>query len=189
MPVFTSGGGQVGSAQINDGSIVNADINTNAAIALSKLASLPLSLIHDETFTDTDTTIASATFAAKKYLKVFFYCAGSGAGAQTMTVNNDTGANYDRSFGTDGGAFTEATAQANISLNAGNALAFEWMMFDIINIATLPKLIVGDIVQAGAQVYQQFNVWNNTTDAITSLQFTNGANFASGARLIIFGAD
>lgn len=189
MPVFTSGGGQVSSAQINDGAIVNADINANAAIALSKLASLPLSLIHDETFSDTDTTIASAAFTSKKYLKVFFYCAGSGAGAQTMTVNSDAGANYDRSFGTDGGAFTEATAQGNISLNGGNAQAFEWMMFDIINISTLPKLIVGDIVLSGAQVYQQFNVWNNTTDAITSLQFQNAANFATGARLLVFGAD
>lgn len=38
MPIFTGGGSQVGSAQINDDSIVNADINSAAAIARTKLA-------------------------------------------------------------------------------------------------------------------------------------------------------
>lgn len=38
MPVFTSGGSQVGSEQINDDSIVNADINSAAGIERRKLA-------------------------------------------------------------------------------------------------------------------------------------------------------
>ena len=38
MAFLTSGGSNVGSAQINDGAIVNADVNAAAAIAQSKLA-------------------------------------------------------------------------------------------------------------------------------------------------------
>jgi hypothetical protein len=38
MPIFQSGGGQVGSSQITDDSIVNADINSAAQIAMSKIA-------------------------------------------------------------------------------------------------------------------------------------------------------
>lgn len=38
MPYYVGGGSQVGSAEITDGAIVNADINSAAAIALTKLA-------------------------------------------------------------------------------------------------------------------------------------------------------
>jgi hypothetical protein len=38
MGIFTGGGSQVGSAQINDGAIVNADVNAAAGIAQSKIA-------------------------------------------------------------------------------------------------------------------------------------------------------
>ena len=40
MPVFTGGGSAVGSAEINDGAIVNADVNAAAAIAQSKIAGI-----------------------------------------------------------------------------------------------------------------------------------------------------
>lgn len=40
MPVFTGGGSSVGTAEINDGAIVNVDVNAAANIALTKLAGL-----------------------------------------------------------------------------------------------------------------------------------------------------
>ena len=60
MPVFTGGGSAVGSAEINDGAIVNADVNAAAAIALTKLAGLvgnPGSFISIEQTTGTSVNV------------------------------------------------------------------------------------------------------------------------------------
>lgn len=56
MGFFTGGGSQVGSAQINDGSIVNADVNAAAAIAQSKLG--------DNLGDDTDICNVELSYAA-----------------------------------------------------------------------------------------------------------------------------
>lgn len=69
MPVFFGGAANVGSAEIVDGAIVNADINAAAAIALTKIASLignPGGLISIET--TTGVTHSLTTVAGQKVL-------------------------------------------------------------------------------------------------------------------------
>lgn len=81
-----SGGGVVGSAQITDGAIVNADINAAAAIALTKLSGLvgnPGSFISIET--TTGTTHSLTTVANQR---VFVFAKGNVAtgGGSNRTV-------------------------------------------------------------------------------------------------------
>ncbi len=69
MPIFNSGGGQVGSSQITDGAIVNADVNAAAAIALSKLEGMignPGDFLSIET--SVGTTHSLTTVAGQKVL-------------------------------------------------------------------------------------------------------------------------
>lgn len=61
MGIFQSGGSQVGSAQITDNSIVNADINSAAAIARTKLAN-PLLLKVRKSSNQTLGAMAVVTF-------------------------------------------------------------------------------------------------------------------------------
>lgn len=85
MGFFTGGGSQVGSAQINDNSIVNADINSAAAIERRKLASglvlrvtksanqalgAEAQITFDTEAVDTLTAFASNVFTAPRAMNV-----------------------------------------------------------------------------------------------------------------------
>lgn len=89
MPIFQSGGGQVGSSQITDGSIVNADINSAAAIAQSKLAG-GADTVADVAFIETTagTTHSLTTVAGQRVLVFAFGNLNDGGGAaRTIALN------------------------------------------------------------------------------------------------------
>ena len=105
------------SAHIIDGSIVNADINASAAIALSKLASCPLARSGHtgtqaaSTISDFDTEVANNTAVAANTAKIS-YCST----ASTKLATIETSATADQSnaeivaaveAGTDSNTFTD----------------------------------------------------------------------------------
>lgn len=82
MPVFTSGGSAVGTGEINNGAIINEDINANAAIDQKKFASpvlvkatksanqalslAPALLTFDTEVTDVDNAFASSVYTSPR---------------------------------------------------------------------------------------------------------------------------
>ena len=83
-PNPTIGSGKVTSTHILDGTIVNADINASAAIALSKLATDPLARAN-HTGTQTLSTISDAGTAAAKNIP-----ATGNASATQVVYGSDT---------------------------------------------------------------------------------------------------
>ena len=100
-PNPTIGSGKVTSTHILDGTIVNADINASAAIALSKLATDPLARAN-HTGTQTLSTISDAGTAAAKNIP-----ATGNASATQVVYGSDTRLTDSRSpSGSAGGGLT-----------------------------------------------------------------------------------
>lgn len=187
MPVLNSGGSLVTSDSIVDGSIVNADINAAANIALSKLNNPAYVTLADVTLSGVNTVIDSGAFAAKSILKILVFSAGHAVAASWgITFNNDSGANYNTSISENGGAAGTSAANTQIPL-AGSALTDVGMAaIDVINIATLKKMAVG--LQM-TEVYCRTigGQWENVADPITQVKAIATNNFAIGSRLVVLG--
>ena len=101
MAFLTAGGSQIGSSNITDGAIVNADINAGAAIAQSKLAGITGAsgqLMNMEIMTATPYSLT--TFANEKIL-VFGTCKGGGLRTIDLKYNGVTKSSHTDQIGTD----------------------------------------------------------------------------------------
>lgn len=189
MPVFTGGGSNVGSAEINDGAIVNADINANAAIGMSKLAAPPLETLADVTLGGVATSIDSGTFTAKTFLEVHVIIPSI---ASTSTVsarfNGDAGTNYEWGVFDNGGAAVNSSAQTQIPLLAGSTLAYSYFRMTIQNITALRKTYTGNGSFGNGNSILSGN-WNNTASQVTQINIFATANFPAGTRLIVKGTN
>lgn len=133
MPIFQSGGGQVGSSQITDDSIVNADVNSAAAIAQAKLAGA----------VDADTDIIKAelsyssthsltTVAGQKVVVIASFRPDGAAGLTTAALKYNGVTKHSASVGSnsDGQMVTlmyseipgAATANITLTTSAGTLL-------------------------------------------------------------------
>lgn len=129
MPIFIGGGGTTTSSTIVDNEIVNADINSAAAIAQSKLG------VSTDQNTDivavqesTDALLSLVTVADQRVVvHVVGECVSSGAaGVVTLAYNGVTKQEHDVKYSnTQGGAFSlmyteiPGAATANITVAGG----------------------------------------------------------------------
>ena len=148
------------------------------------------------TLGSTADTIAVSSFGARKYLQVLFMPIDSGQLNVTMTFNSDTGSNYATRSSDNGAADGSAVSQANIAIIGAATVRPTFCKFDIINIATYPKMGYGfrlDQTASGAgtapsKTEMSFK-WHNTSNQITTITLTNGGtgDFASGTELVVLG--
>lgn len=187
MAFLQSGGSVVGSAQITDGAIVNADINANAAIALSKIANPPYAVLADVTLGTLGVTLDTGTFTAKTNLRIIVASAGHAVAATlALTLNNDTGANYAYSISENGAASATSGAASSIALRNSALIEAGLVVLDLINITTIKKRLTGSGVN---DIYAHTigGSWNNTASQVTRVTVTASNNFAVGSRIIVLG--
>lgn len=185
MAFLQSGGSVVGSAQINDGAIVNADVNAAAAIAATKLSGLPYQVIGDITLGSTGNTLELTSLPARTFLRCIMFAPSTASSQVSLNFNGDVAANYDRSYSIDGGGTTPATAQSTILMETAAQTATRLWTVDIINVATSPKLVRG-FGQYSHRFYESGGAWNNSSVQIDRITF-NATTFAIGSRLIVMG--
>lgn len=139
-------------------------------------------------------TMATPTFAAKKYLKIV-YLAHSG-GSVTLTpyirFNGDAATNYQYRASENAGADVVGTSQTGFQMgsNALQGLIGELL---VINEAAYHK--VGSGVECFWDASNLYRItyaakWNNTAQQITQVSFVATAgSFQAGSEIIVYGRD
>lgn len=191
MPLIGAGGSIVSSANIVDGTIVNADVSASAAIAASKLSGLPYGLLDYQSLSSPAATITSATFTAKKFIRVIARVTSlASTGILQIRFNGDSGSNYNDSRAEQQAAATSDALDTRWNLETVNATGDRLVILDIYNVATLSKKGHG-ITNKGQQIAESVGEWVNTTDAITSITLLNngGGNLGAGSEMTILGMD
>lgn len=190
MPQISSGGSTVGSAQIVDNEIINADVNTAANIAISKLATGPMTKLATATLGADATTLSSGTITAKKHLHVVMYCAGNATADLGIQFNGDTAANYEWVVTKDGAAVTSNAADSKIKFGSGSETEVSLVEFDIYNASATVKMVSG-IRTTGHEVYTFSGKWTNTAAQITSIvaMLDSAGNILSGSYIEVWGRD
>lgn len=185
MVFLQSGGSVVGSAQITDGAIVNADVNAAAAIEATKLSGLPYQVIGDVTLGSTGNTLQLTGLSARTFLRCIVFVPSTASSQMSLTFNGDGGANYNRNYAVDDGSTTRAVAQGSILMETAVRTTARFWVIDIINVATTRKMV---IAQGTWDDRPQFVTgdWTNTTDQISQITFS-ATTFAVGSRLIVMG--
>lgn len=189
MAFLTSGGSQVTSGNIVDGSILNADINSAAGISMSKLDNPPLLELADVTLGGAGLTINSGAIAAKRFIRILLEITGNAtAVTNLLRFNGDSSANYSRTISANSAGATNNTAQTFIEIEGSGSTTRKFYVIDIINVASLPKIV---IVNGGNQGNMQhcIGTWNNTADLISSIEISAVTNLSVGTRMQVFGND
>ena len=154
----------------------------------------------------TGNSLSSGTISAKKYLWVQAYLEQSGSGdtGNICRFNSDSGSNYTVRYSENGGSDTTSTSRSNIVTGAnsgtnGAGEAFFINMF-IINKSDKEKLIIGKLVDTDAGAgdgtapgkSEFVGKWDNTSDSITNITWTNSggsATWATTSYLKVWGFD
>lgn len=154
----------------------------------------------------TGNSLSSGTISAKKYLWVQAYLEQSGSGdtGNICRFNSDSGSNYTVRYSENGGSDTTSTSRSNIVTGAnsgtnGAGEAFFINMF-IINKSNKEKLIIGKLVDTDAGAgdgtapgkSEFVGKWDNTSDSITNITWTNlggSATWATTSYLKVWGFD
>ena len=149
------------------------------------------------TLSSTGDTLTTGTFTAKGHLMVTVVAIPSGNANPKMTLNNDGGSNYTRRRAEDGGS--DDASQSHTDIDFGrNATELIYATFNIINIATKSKLVIGHTAtnntNGSGNCPKRSELlwrWNNTSDAVTRIDVANSQNgdFAVGSTLTVWGAD
>jgi len=154
----------------------------------------------------TGNSLSSGTISAKKYLWVQAYLEQSGSGdtGNICRFNSDSGSNYTVRYSENGGSDTTSTSRSNIvtGANSGTDGAGEGFFINmfIINKSDKEKLIIGKLVDtdagggAGTAPGRSEFVgkWDNTSDSITNITWTNSggsATWATTSYLKVWGFD
>ena len=143
--------------------------------------------------------LATPTFAAMDSLYVQIYAAQDASTNQTLSFNSDLAANYNwRSEGNAGGQATRSGVANGIIYLYNIASSTNWALAQMFmsNHATTKKLITISTTESGGVgnvvPNQEFcsGSWNETTDAITSIQWgdDNGyTNALAGSYIKVYG--
>lgn len=148
-------------------------------------------------------TITVGTFTAKKYLMVLFYVTNTGGtitGQMRFGVAGsiDSGANYAMRYSSNGAADTTSVSTTSLSTDAVTLAAPQFGVYNIVNIATQEKFIIGGAINAGTAGAANLpnrrefvGKWVNTTNAITDVNIfnTGGGDFATGSEVVVLGHD
>lgn len=187
----------VTSTKILDGTIVNADINSSAAIDGSKLASVGMTLI-DSTTLGADTTSVTVTGMTTTVYPML-YCvligaksADADAGDAYLRLNADSGANQYDYARISNGTYGASANQTEIKLwndisNASSELRAD---FWINNETALGKIVQGFSNSENVNICQFTGLYKDTSNKLTevSLSMNAGASkFAAGSKLFVFG--
>lgn len=190
MAFLTSSGSLVTSANIVDGSIINADVNASAAIDASKLTGLPYTKLADVTNAGAQATLASGAFTARRHLRILLWVPGTIADNVIIRFNGDNGANYDNIRSTNWGVGAPTSGDTYLWNSDGNQANTSFCIMDIWNDAATAKYIHS---QNNVNMVFKANPgrWNNTADSITSVTIAcqAGTNLTAGAHIVVLGMD
>lgn len=146
-------------------------------------------------------TISLTSIPARKFLRLHMMIIPSGAIDTLLRFNNDSGSNYAFAFNVTGPTTMTAgnsVSQTSITMDAAGSAVFEYGVYDIINVATKRKLVMGrNIDDSGnsAAGYPQnlglFGKWDNSSDSISRIDIiNNGAgDMAAGSMVFVEGKD
>ena len=133
----------------------------------------------------------------RKYLRIIILALQSGAIDTALQFNGDTGNNYAWNISTDGGTNSK-TASTNIIAGQTSGTANHFIVFDVTNMASQAKSVIGNAMNDGADAASTAPVrreisskWHNKSDQISSIKLFNtaGGDFAIGTEIIILGHD
>lgn len=189
MPVFTGGSSQVGSANIIDGAIVNADINAAAAIEASKLSGLPYTTLTSKVSAGGVTTVTTDAFTGKKFLRIIFNITSLALASDLfLRFNSDAGANYNSTISLSGGGASKLTAQTSLRLITSAQAGGCYGVLDVLNVATKTKPLCG-LVYEYDDSCETAGHWLNTADLITSVSLVSAQNMGADTSIIVLGMD
>lgn len=134
--------------------------------------------------------------ASPRWLFVMCYVSGySGAGIVGFRFNGDTATNYGQSVSDSSAASTNTGSQTAIRIATTAVTTQRWIEAHIINVATTQKLVTGTACTATSggttnNMNHFAGVWNNTSNAITSITMQSSANnLNSGSEFVVYGRD
>lgn len=187
MAFLTTGGSQVNSANIVDGSILNADVNANAGILASKISGKPYETLADVTLGSAATSLSTGAFTAKTVLRVLIWCPSIvGADRLRLDFNADGGNNYNVTVVTGGGAASTDVGTNGIRLEGGTDTGRRFHVCDIYNITGIVKPVLANGWNENAQDIISA-IWTNTANQITSMRIQAATNLGIGTRIIVMG--
>jgi hypothetical protein len=183
----SGGAANVTSAQIVDGEIVNADINSGAAIDPSKIAGEPYEVLADVTLGVAGTALSSGTIPARTFLRLLISVPSlESTGRINIEFNGSGGTDYDFNISANYAAATASTGQALIYLDLNNSTGYRWAVVDIYNPAAASKHTVSHCAQNNLRDNGSGR-WNVTSGAITSIVLGAGGNMVAGTRMKVLG--
>lgn len=190
MATVGSGGSLVTTGNISNDTILNEDINSAAAIAISKIANAPYAQLAAVTQSSTTTTFASGTFAAKRHLRVLLYLTGTSTQELLINFNGDAGANYGYSVYVDNGVPSTNASNNFGTLTYANITGAGFYTIDIFNDVATAKYWQSRGHSTMAY-HEGIGEWRNTAAAITSIVFsmTVSGNINSGSKMVVLGMD
>lgn len=197
-----------------NGNIDNDNIKSAAAISGSKLADSTVTSskvdfggsgagiwweeIGRTTLGSAGDTISVTPITAKKYLKVVVAATDTGGTINpTVRFNNDSTANnYPIRYDTNG-TIAAVTSNTSLDVGVGAVAAPCHVSFEVFNIATDEKSVMGtsstlNAAGANSPSFRNFwGKWANTSDQITRVDIINSGagDFAIGSEVIVLGHD
>lgn len=195
-------------AAVINGGLDNANLAAGAAIAGSKLADDGVTdtkldyprwwqEIGRTTLTPAGDTISVASLPSRKYIRVIAtLLATGGTITPKLVLNNDTTtANYNRRTSDNFGAGA-ASAGADLFLTDAAAAQTQYLVVDIVNVATQNKLIISTGMTDGGDgaapaTRKLIGQWEDSTNIISRIDLVNGGtgDFAIGSEVVILGHD
>lgn len=149
------------------------------------------------TLTVAGDTMTVSSIPARKYLKITVLGLDTGGTiGLRMTFNNDTASNYTLRYSVNNAADTTGAAAASIVLSASTAAQTCYATVDVINIAAVNKLVIGQGVVrntsgtgSNPDKMELSAKWANTSAQITRIDVTNPGtgDFAIGSEVIVSG--
>lgn len=153
------------------------------------------------TLTPAGDTITVSSLAARKYIRLIIDLRSTGGTITAgLRFNNDSANNYAWRASISGGAESTATSTSSILSDSGGASTSPlFCVFDIVNISTEEKLLVGMMnarASAGAATapvrVEVAGKWANTSNAISRVDLVNlsgTGDFIAGSEVIVLGHD
>lgn len=144
------------------------------------------------------TSLASGTFAAKKYIRIMIHAKLVNTNSLSLRANGDTANNYSDNYSLwDGNANgndlnTNAVPLYGLTLASGDRV---FSILDVVNDTTSVKQFIGRATRstasagAGPVAEDVWSKWINVSSQITSLSLFSGANMGAGTQIIVLGHD
>lgn len=168
---------------IPDDSVTTAKL-ADTSVTPAKTSNIPL-ILANVTLGSAGDTLSSGTIAAHDFLEIDVFVINSGQNDLSLRFNSDSGNNY---------SYDASTSANAVALDAGTPSEPQFIKIYVVNIAAQAKLGFYEAVRRGtagagnvAVSRTGFFKWENTSDAITSIQVINAGtgDIATGSRIIV----